>query len=608
MSTGKRLAKRSILGTRVCAPAEDGRYLTGVIRDTKTSMDGRETIYTVMIDVDKTNPITTTSSSTTTTTTPTPIPTSNNSSNNMTTVAKKVCREYRGSELIGPGFESISIAKLSTGQRVYITYNGREVPGIVDYHNQYTEEVFLTVEVPNGQPPVKVRRRLDDLRLMESRKSARLLQQEMDTDYSRFAIEGQTEPMNRRRTSSMSSSVSSSSCSIDVPAVQTGRKRRPSDSSDDVMDDCMAAMVLMSLSCSPKSPRLPQGAFSHSWTSGSSWDSLMSSTSSTASRTTTPSPPIHQQNKQQPLLRASVRDALNPGSGGKIDRTSPSNVDEGIEMDESVGFGMDDGPVKNKCTRRILFQCTWPGCGQQYDLCHQVENHVRAQHLGRTDLNGESSDHEEEFYYTEIEIDERATSSSSSSGSPHSPSSPSASNDGSTISACQSPVLSNLAFTFFASSSAPTWSHLDMVKPPHEDPEYQKMLHQKEMMRSKQQQQQQKQESLYSSPINIPGGGSFAHQYNMASGHQHAASAPVSSHHLPKINNHKYMRLNSNSKASGTGTCGTTMLQSPNKTTSSPNKRVRGESRKCRKVYGMENRDSWCTQCKWKKACSRFVD
>ncbi len=39
----------------------------------------------------------------------------------------------------------------------------------------------------------------------------------------------------------------------------SGRKRRPSNSSDDIMDDCMAAMVLMSLSCSPKSPRLPEG-------------------------------------------------------------------------------------------------------------------------------------------------------------------------------------------------------------------------------------------------------------------------------------------------------------------------------------------------------------
>lgn len=37
-------------------------------------------------------------------------------------------------------------------------------------------------------------------------------------------------------------------------------------------------------------------------------------------------------------------------------------------------------------------------------------------------------------------------------------------------------------------------------------------------------------------------------------------------------------------------------------------RRARGENKKCRKVYGMDNRDSWCTQCKWKKACSRFGD
>ncbi|GFS42121.1 hypothetical protein NPIL_141651 [Nephila pilipes] len=36
----------------------------------------------------------------------------------------------------------------------------------------------------------------------------------------------------------------------------SGRKRRSS-ADDGVMDDCMAAMVLMSLSCSPKSPCLP---------------------------------------------------------------------------------------------------------------------------------------------------------------------------------------------------------------------------------------------------------------------------------------------------------------------------------------------------------------
>ncbi len=39
-----------------------------------------------------------------------------------------------------------------------------------------------------------------------------------------------------------------------------------------------------------------------------------------------------------------------------------------------------------------------------------------------------------------------------------------------------------------------------------------------------------------------------------------------------------------------------------------PVRKVRGESKKCRKVYGMENRHLWCTQCRWKKACVRFAD
>ena len=37
----------------------------------------------------------------------------------------------------------------------------------------------------------------------------------------------------------------------------------------------------------------------------------------------------------------------------------------------------------------------------------------------------------------------------------------------------------------------------------------------------------------------------------------------------------------------------------------SPARRPR-DGKKCRKVYGLEQRDLWCTQCKWKKACARF--
>lgn len=44
----------------------------------------------------------------------------------------------------------------------------------------------------------------------------------------------------------------------------------------------------------------------------------------------------------------------------------------------------------------------------------------------------------------------------------------------------------------------------------------------------------------------------------------------------------------------------------PNRSPLSPNRRTRGENKKCRKIYGMDQKANWCTQCKWKKACTRF--
>lgn len=37
-------------------------------------------------------------------------------------------------------------------------------------------------------------------------------------------------------------------------------------------------------------------------------------------------------------------------------------------------------------------------------------------------------------------------------------------------------------------------------------------------------------------------------------------------------------------------------------------RRPRGDAKKCRKVFGMERRELWCTACQWKKACQRFLD
>ncbi|GIY82835.1 zinc finger protein 704 [Caerostris extrusa] len=202
-----------------------------------------------------------------------------------------------------------------------------------------------------------------------------------------------------------------------------------------------------------------------------------------------------------------------------------------------------DFVVQSPCRTKVVFQCTWPGCGQQYDECDRVERHVRTQHLQTIGdaLDLEGSDHEEEFYYTEMEVE-----------------SPS------------SPFLQGSIY----SSSVPTLSHLDMARPAHEDPEYRKQT------------QMNGPTFTQAAPISIPQLQKSA-AWNL---HGYAASAP-SNMGSPQ----KCMRLSKSTN-------------SPSKASSPLHRRTRSESRKCRKVYGMENRDMWCTQCKWKKACTRFVD
>ncbi|CAH1403420.1 unnamed protein product [Nezara viridula] len=144
--------------------------------------------------------------------------------------------------------------------------------------------------------------------------------------------------------------------------------------------------------------------------------------------------------------------------------------------------------------------------------------------LGKRRNEGEDEgmagdDHEEEFYYTEVEIG--------------------------------------------LTSPLPTLSHRDMARPAHEDPEYQKAL----SMGS----------GNTAGPISIP-----------------SNSWPVSAAISPSCSQ-KQIKLSVSAPSSG-------------RVPSSPSRRLRGDTKKCRKVYGMEHRDLWCTQCKWKKACTRFGD
>lgn len=128
MSTGKRLAKRSIIGTRVCALGDDGKYYSGVIQAVKTPAENSNncinitpnTRYTVKFDL-------------------------------KSAVPTKGYREYLECDLIGPGFRSISGVNLLSGQKVYITFNGREVSGEVIVHEQATDEVVISLLPPGHE-------------------------------------------------------------------------------------------------------------------------------------------------------------------------------------------------------------------------------------------------------------------------------------------------------------------------------------------------------------------------------------------------------------------------------------------------------------------------
>lgn len=126
MSTGKRLAKRSIIGMRICALRDDGLYYPGRIHAVKTPDSPKDnqncinltpnTRYSVRFDIDA-------------------------------SLSKIVKNEFRESELIGPGFRSLVDlnVKLNPGQKVYITFSGREHSGDVIEHDVKSDEVTIKI-------------------------------------------------------------------------------------------------------------------------------------------------------------------------------------------------------------------------------------------------------------------------------------------------------------------------------------------------------------------------------------------------------------------------------------------------------------------------------
>lgn len=668
MSTGKRLAKRSILGTRVVAPGEDGLYYPAVIQAVKNQSGPAENSnsmhekvagkYSVRFDL-----------------------------------SRKV-KEYAEAEIIGPGFSGMTGIKLRPGQIVYVTYCNREMQGSVVCHRPNIDQVI--VRLLNGGPEVK--KKLEEVRLLESRKSARLIGHG-NTDFSKLADFNIVHE--RKRLNSETSDMSSGTTS--------GRKRRGSDtlsdSSDEgdygfswssseersatpVMSECTAAMVLMNLShaqmASKEAVSMQQRMMQFMHRGNRAEDTQNSpqdlSTTSLLS-TNSASPPI-QDGSSSPLSSTSGASSLgsswtpfkgqqlsSPSNGGSSRATPISIVsqqqvvanlteaeallqlsncqesDEGIVSDQSSVTDPEDPTAKRFKTEhvRIIYQCTWPRCGIKMDICSDMERHVRSQHLMKQKNEEQDLEGEEEFYYTEIEVPlVTELPSNNILLRPKSLFSSSAPSNSSSASTAAALILQNLPSNLA--------DHMNMARPPHENPEYNFHQNSSFTVNTRPAHHQPRRPlppmppPAFSSitaavPIAIP-------VTNLA----FARSAPPAAHNnshphgLPgasasPAHHGKYIRLSPkpSSAASSSYNSGLTgpvssAMAAPNLLTlqqqqvavppppppppppatatptvkSSPIRRPRGDAKKCRKVYGMDHRDLWCTQCKWKKACTRF--
>ncbi|KAG7465768.1 hypothetical protein MATL_G00157040 [Megalops atlanticus] len=338
------------------------------------------------------------------------------------------------------------------------------------------------------------------------------------------------------------------SSNIDVP-----KSCRSPNSVD--MDEMMAAMVLTSLSCSPlvQSPpqRDPAPASCGMECGGGELSDSGSSGCWSWDRgngSPAPSPPIAETD------------------GGQAPPT-----DEGLDMEMEQVLFDEPAPRKRKNSVKVAYRCLWPSCGKVLTSVVGIKRHIRTLHLGHSS-ELERSRREEDFYYTEILLGAESSAPlvapSASCASPSSPSQQATAGPGSRLPESpafvtpQSSVLSQSAPGCF-------WQ-----------------------VRSE-------------------------HSYQ-ACPPVHVVASPVSCSWTPPVAVLQTTQVTP--FRSRSVSVGEQWLQQnsaptrPHPAGGSPprghcaSRRVRGEAKKCRKVYGIEHKDQWCTACRWKKACQRFLD
>ncbi|XP_074009833.1 zinc finger protein 395 [Numenius arquata] len=346
------------------------------------------------------------------------------------------------------------------------------------------------------------------------------------------------------------------SSNIDVP-------KRKADAAVE-MDEMVAAMVLTSLSCSPvvQSPPAGESGIHPSRVACDPWkesgdvsDSGSSTTSghwSGGSDISTPSPP-------------------HPAGSPKYSLSSPQ-VDDGFETDSDPFLLDEPAPRKRKNSVKVMYKCLWPSCGKVLRSIVGIKRHVKTQHLGDS-ADSDQRKREEDFYYTEVQVKEEPALEAAAAASP-------------------------------TSASAPIIIQQALAKP-------EALLVEQPAL----------EPALASSALSQSAPSSFWHiQADHAYQALPSIQIPVSPHiftsiswatatsTLPSLSPVRSRSLSFSEPQPPTPMLKSHLIVASPPRVSIGTRKVRGEAKKCRKVYGIEHRDQWCTACRWKKACQRFLD
>ncbi|XP_070238120.1 SLC2A4 regulator [Bos mutus] len=250
-----------------------------------------------------------------------------------------------------------------------------------------------------------------------------------------------------------------------------------------------------------------------------------------------------------------------PGSGGgwdpASDQSSPSTPSPPLPPEAAHFLFGESALRKRKSSLQGLFQCLWKRCGKVLSSASGMQRHIRLVHLGRQ-AELEQSDGEEDFYYTELDSGMDSLTDGLSGLTPGSP----------------------------TASVPPAFPHLEPLEP----------LALPSLLRLPAMPPPPVLSTTSPSQV-CPS--DHAHQVGKAAGSSQGAQG-----HSSASSQGCLAPVRLEPQPTPVRACAPAL---PAKPSANPRK-PRGDAKKCRKVYGMDHRDLWCTACRWKKACQRFLD